>query len=962
MTTIALATLALTVLCLPARAKPTIPWAEFRGSGGTGVAAESRPPAKLAAPAWKAPVAAGLSAPVIAGGRLFLTAIENGRLVTCAFDVTSGQPLWKQQAPDVPLEKVHAAGSPATSTPLADEGRVYVYFGSFGLLCYDHTGAEQWQKPMPTPQSLYGMATSLIAYRDTLILVLDNDADLPGSRMSQSKVIAVRKSDGGIAWETARPLVRSGWSTPAIWRHHGGEELIVPGSGRLTSYDPQTGAEKWFTPGFSRETIAQPVSGHGRLFASAAMLGGAADEQPDPDPFWKAMLQFDADKDGKVARSEMTRYFTFPLRPELPPEHPGFGIPLPSDETQRKQRQGETFGWMDKDGDDFWTRDEFFANLKFDRGKPRLIAIRPGGTGEVTESQLAWEVNRNIPEIPSPVYWNDRLYLIRSGGLLTCVNAGDGKLLYTERVGAPGQYSASPVIAGDRLYLVSNPGVVSVVKTGDAFELLDQHDLGEPAFVTPAFDEATVFIRTQSHLLAFRAEQDAGEINNAPDAPEKRDQSGYGKLTPAASPSAPAEPGLASRPNVILCMTDDQGWGDVSYNGLTKIRTPNMDAMAAAGLRFNRFYAQQTCSPTRASVMTGRHPNRMGVFRPGMPLRKNETTIAQIMKQAGYATGHFGKWHLNGVAGPGKIMADTDPLAPRNLGFEESFSVTNYFETDWAFGRNGVQEKANGDGSEVIVSEALKFIGAAAEQQRPFFAVVWFGSPHVPHQPLPADLAAAGGSGYYGEILGVDRSLGTLRAGLRNLGIADNTMLWFSSDNGGRLDQKKPDAHGTNADLRGRKGDMWEGGIRVPGIIEWPARLKPAVTDLPAGVMDIFPTLVDLLQIKVARPVPLDGTSLLPLIEGRMKTRPQPIGFWQFAGDQKNLNPNSGPSAWSDNQFKLVKPKADHWELYDIATDRTEQHDIAAGHPDVVERMKAELQDWQQSVMASYHGRDYAGQ
>ena len=124
MTTIALATLALTVLCLPAGAKPTSSWAEFRGSGGTGVAADSRPPAKLAAPAWKAPVAAGLSAPVIAGGRIFLTAVENGRLVTCAFDVTSGQPLWKQQAPDVPLEKVHAAGSPATSTPLADEGRV----------------------------------------------------------------------------------------------------------------------------------------------------------------------------------------------------------------------------------------------------------------------------------------------------------------------------------------------------------------------------------------------------------------------------------------------------------------------------------------------------------------------------------------------------------------------------------------------------------------------------------------------------------------------------------------------------------------------------------------------------------------------------------------------------------------------------------------------------------------------
>ncbi len=421
----------------------------------------------------------------------------------------------------------------------------------------------------------------------------------------------------------------------------------------------------------------------------------------------------------------------------------------------------------------------------------------------------------------------------------------------------------------------------------------------------------------------------------------------------------PADAEVAARPNIVLCMTDDQGWGDVSYNGLTKIKTPNIDAMAAAGLRLNRFYAQQTCSPTRASVLTGRHPNRMGVFWPGMPLRKQETTIAQLVKQAGYATGHFGKWHLNGIAGPGKIITDADPLAPRNVGFDESFSVSNYFETDWTFGRNGVPEKASGDGSEVIVSEALKFIGATVDKKSPFFAVVWFGSPHAPHAPLPSDLAAAGGSGYYGEIVGVDRSLGTLRAGLRKLGIADNTMLWFSSDNGGWIDPKKPEANGTNVDLRGRKGDMWEGGIRVPGIIEWPARIKPGVTDVPAGVTDIFPTLVELLDVKIEHPVPLDGISLVPLIDGKMKVRPQPMGFWQFAGDQKKLTSNSGPSAWNDNRYKLVKPKPGVWELYDVATDRTEKHDIAAENAEVVSRMKTELEAWQLSVIRSYNGEDY---
>ena len=437
----------------------------------------------------------------------------------------------------------------------------------------------------------------------------------------------------------------------------------------------------------------------------------------------------------------------------------------------------------------------------------------------------------------------------------------------------------------------------------------------------------------------------------------------FSSLLIASAFAAAAEPEVRTlRPSIILCMTYDQGWGDVSYNGLKKIQTPNIDAMAAAGLRFNRFYAQQSCSPTRASVMTGRHPNRMGVFWPGMKLRKEELTLAQAVKQAGYVTGHFGKWHLNGVAGTGKVMPDSDPLAPQNCGFDESFSVSNYFETNSTFGRKGIPEKTTGDGSDVIVDEALKFIAREGGRQKPFLAVVWFGSPHAPHQPLPEDLKTAGGSAYYGEMVGVDRSMGTLRAGLRKLGLADNTMLWFSSDNGGWIDPAKPDAHGTNLDLRGRKGDMWEGGIRVPGLLEWPARIKPAVTDIPAGVVDIFPTLVDLLRIKLEHPVPLDGISLLPLINGQMKSRPRPMGFWQFAGNQQNLTPSSGPSAWSDNQYKLVKSKPGVWELYDLVADRSEKNDLTAAHPTVVSRMKAELEIWQLSVIRSYKGGDYKAQ
>ncbi len=481
-------------------------WNRFRGSESSGVARASRPPVKIEAGclAWKTPVPPGHSSPVLSRDRIFLTAIEGDRLVTLAFDAASGQRAWRQEAPNVPIEKVHAISSPAASTPYVDDERVYVYFGSYGLLCYDHSGREQWRKPIPTPKSLYGMATSPIGSGDNLILVLDSEANLPDSKLSQSRILALKRATGELFWETARPFLRSGWSTPIIWSHDDGQDLVVLGGGRVCGYDPRTGAEKWFATGFSRETIAQPVSGNGQVYASAAMLGGVADEQPDPQPFWKAMLQFDANGDGKIERSEMTVHFAFPLRPELPVEHPGFGIPLPDDPVKRKARQAEVFASMDKDKDGFVTGEEFLANMSFNRGKPRLMAIRPGGQGDVTTTHAVWQMHQGIPEIPSPLFYEGRLYLVRNGGVLTAVDAANGKIIYSERLGSAGQYCASPVVANDHLYLLSNRGGVSVVQTGDSFKLVHQHDLKETAVATPALDATTLYLRTETNLWAFR--------------------------------------------------------------------------------------------------------------------------------------------------------------------------------------------------------------------------------------------------------------------------------------------------------------------------------------------------------------------------------------------------------------------------------------------------------------------------
>ncbi len=415
----------------------------------------------------------------------------------------------------------------------------------------------------------------------------------------------------------------------------------------------------------------------------------------------------------------------------------------------------------------------------------------------------------------------------------------------------------------------------------------------------------------------------------------------------------------ADKPNIVLCMTDDQGWGDVSYNGLTHIQTPNLDAMAAAGMQFNRFYAQPSCTPSRACFMTGRHPNRMSAFWPGMPFRTQEVTIAQSLKLAGYRSAHFGKWHLNGIPGPGKPISPDDPRGPLKLGFDEYFSVSNWHDKDWTFSRqDGTTTQVPGDSSDAIVVEALRFAERSVKSATPFLALVWFGSPHSPFKATDADRAAAKGSDYYGEVIGIDRSMGALRAGLRELDIADNTLLLFCSDNGGWPNEQEPVKGSSNGPYRGRKGDMWEGGVRVPGIIEWPARIKTHIkTDVPVCISDIYPTLVDLLAIKDPRKTgPVDGISILPLIDGTMKTRPKPLGFWQYEDQSATFD---GPKAWNDNRYKLVIPKEDTLELYDILRDPSETKDIAAAHPAIVKRMKQELDAWHQSVRRSNEGADY---
>lgn len=490
---------------LASGAEPTH-WNQFRGPNGSGWGPGFEPPITISAdnPTWMAEVPAGHSSPVVWENRVYLTGLESGRLTTVALDAATGKTLWQRQLPAVPLAKVHPASSPAASTPCVDADGLYVYFGSFGLVCYAHDGEERWRRRIPTPKSMYGMSSSPIVHRGLVYLVLDNDANLPQSRLSQSKVIAVNKNTGRSNWETQRPYNRSGWSTPVLWKPDGGLQLVVFGNGRAYGYDARTGTEEWYVNGFSRETIAIPVIGDGRIYLSASRQGGTGEEKIDPLPFWEAVLPFDKNGDGRVAREEISKDFTIPFRPELPIGHPGYGMPLPKDPKRRRERQQGLFRWRDKNRDGFWTKEEFISDMMVGRGRPNLAAVRPGGRGDITESHVDWNLRSGIPEIPSPLYYQNRIYLVRAGGVLSCVDTKDGRVVYRERLDAPGQYSPSPVAANGHIYLVSSRGKISIVKSGDEFEIVIQVDLKQPVPASPAMDADTLYIRTAKGLLAFR--------------------------------------------------------------------------------------------------------------------------------------------------------------------------------------------------------------------------------------------------------------------------------------------------------------------------------------------------------------------------------------------------------------------------------------------------------------------------
>ncbi len=447
----------------------------------------------------------------------------------------------------------------------------------------------------------------------------------------------------------------------------------------------------------------------------------------------------------------------------------------------------------------------------------------------------------------------------------------------------------------------------------------------------------------------------------------------------------------AERPNIILMMADDLGWGDVGFNGGSQIRTPHLDAMAAAGLKFNRFYAAApVCSPTRGSCLTGRHPSRYGIpFANTGHMKPQEWTIAEVVKSHGYQTGHFGKWHLGTLT---TTIADSNRGGPKNSqhfsppqnnGFDVCFSteakVPTYdpmykpsknagnawdsigdLTTAEPYGtrywdQNGrvVERNLNGDDSKLIMDRALNFIQSCAEQDQPFFVVIWFHAPHLPvvsgpeHRNLYPQSTGVRERNYFGCVTALDDQVGRLRKELRTLDSAENTLIAFCSDNGPEGQSHDPGSAGL---FRGRKRSLYEGGIRVPALVEWPARIAPgAETDFPAVTSDYMPTILELLEYQLPDDRPFDGESLAPIFAGKNIEHRSPIAF----ASREQL-------ALSGLRFKLYrKNKGAAWELYDLIADPGEKQNLADRKPEQIKTMRDDLQQWLSSCQQSASGSDY---
>jgi outer membrane protein assembly factor BamB len=447
-------------------------WSRFRGPNGSGVSATKNLPTEFGPSTnviWKVDLPQGYSSPIIHGDRIFLTAQRDETLLTLAVDRTNGKVLWERAAPRERKEKLDKRNRPAAASAAVDGEHVAVFFGDYGLITYDVNGKELWKQPLGPFNNVYGMGASPIIVGDKVILVCDQSTN--------SFIAAWDKRTGKEIWRTERKEAKSGHSTPILWTPKGGKaQIIVPGSFLLSAYDPDNGQRLWWVGGLSFEMKSTPV-----IQNDVAFINGFGSPENNPGNKIEVMptdeaFKHDKDGDGKLSRDE------------VPTQH-----------------ARTYFSFMDLDADKLWSRDDwdyYKAAMASDNG---ILAIRLGGSGDMTEKSVKWKYHRGIPQLPSPLIYENVLYMVNDGGgIVTLLHPETGELLKQGRL--PGQsdtFYASPVAGDGKVYISSEKGQVFVLPPGPTLEPLKVNDMGDGIYATPALVDGRIYLRTLNTLYCL---------------------------------------------------------------------------------------------------------------------------------------------------------------------------------------------------------------------------------------------------------------------------------------------------------------------------------------------------------------------------------------------------------------------------------------------------------------------------
>ncbi len=449
-------------------------WSRFRGPNGSGISSATGVPTDFGPQknlVWRLPLPPGHSSPILHGAHVYLTAFRGDALVTLAIDRVQGRIIWERGAPQVKTKVIDKRNNPASPSPAVEDNAIYVFFPDYGLIAYGASGNERWKMPLGPFTNIYGMGASPVIVGDLVVLACDQSIG--------SYVMGVNKRTGVVQWKVERPEAKSGHSTPIVWRGADGrDQIVIAGSFLLTSYDASTGRKLWWVGGLSFEMKSTPVIGGDTIYVNGygAPINDPGNKirVPPADEVWKTA---DADGNGLLSKAE------------FPKLTPAFWFEVADLDVSGSLSQDE------------WAY--YRAAIDSENG---MLAIRLGGSGDMSDTAVRWKYQRSVPQLPSPLLYGGILYMVNDNGIVTMLDPNTGALIKQGRLtGAPGPVFASPIAADGNVFFTTEAGAVVVVAPDRDLTVKMVNDLGEDTYATPAFADGRLYVRTTQALYAFGA-------------------------------------------------------------------------------------------------------------------------------------------------------------------------------------------------------------------------------------------------------------------------------------------------------------------------------------------------------------------------------------------------------------------------------------------------------------------------